>query len=130
MNLKTARVLLVLVVALITIPIIWLVIQTNESLPFLTPIILLGLVIFSVIISKTGYKPSQQPDQHRSVSTVRRIQRALASGAAAMFVIGFITQSLIQPLWPRPFWYIYLISLFFLGAIIAETLQRIHKKHD
>ncbi|MDR0461098.1 MAG: hypothetical protein LBH62_06680 [Nitrososphaerota archaeon] len=69
MNLKTARVLLVLVVALITIPIIWLVIQTHESVPFLTPIISLGLVIASVIISKTG-KPFQQPTQHRGAYTV------------------------------------------------------------
>ena len=131
MNLKTAYVLLVLVVALITIPIIWLVIQTHESVPFLTPIIILGLVIISVIISKTGYKPAQQPAQHRGAYTVRRIQRSLAVGAATMFVVGFITMSFIRPLLPNYFWYIYLVILFALGAIIGDTLQRmLQKKHD
>ncbi|MDR2719648.1 MAG: hypothetical protein LBC03_02450 [Nitrososphaerota archaeon] len=128
MNLKQAYVLLVLVVALITIPIIWLVIQANESVPFLIPIIILGLVIASLIISKSSYEPFQQSDQHRGAYTVRRIQRAFASGAAAMFVIGFITQSFIQPLLPGHFWHIYLGILFALGAIIADTLQRILQK--
>jgi cell division protein FtsW (lipid II flippase) len=131
MNLKTAYVLLVLVVALITVPIIWLVIQASESVPFLIPIIILGLVIVSVIISKTGYKPSQQPDQHRGSYTVSRIIRALASGAATMFVVGFITVSFIRPLLPNYFWYIYLVILFALGVIIGDTLQRmLQKKHD
>jgi cytochrome c biogenesis protein CcdA len=131
MNLKTARALLVLVVALITIPIIWLVIQTHESVPFLTPIIILSLVIASVIISKTGYKPSQQPNQHRGTYTISRIAQALAVGAAAMFVVGAITMSFIRPLLPNYFWYIYLVILFALGAIIADTLQRMlqKKKH-
>jgi len=131
MNLKTARALLVLVVALITIPIIWLVIQTRESVPFLTPIIILGLVIVSVIISKTSYKPSQQPDQHRESYTVGRIAQALAVGAATMFGIGAITMSFIRPLLPNYFWYIYLVILFALGTIIGDILQRmLQKRHN
>jgi len=130
MNLKTARVLLVLVVALITIPIIWLVIRTHESVPFLTPIIILGLVIVSAIISKSSYKPSQQSDQRRGVYTVSRIVQAFASGAVAMFVVGFITMSFIRPLLPNYFWYIYLFILFALGALIADTLQRMLQKKE
>lgn len=125
MNLKQAYVLLVLVIALITIPIILLVIQNSESVPFLIPIIILGLVIVSVIISKSSYKLSQQSDQYRRAYTVRRIQRTLAVGVATMFVIGFLSESLIRPLLPSHFWIIYLFILFIIGVFIGDILQRI-----
>ncbi|MCL2172633.1 MAG: hypothetical protein FWB84_03200 [Candidatus Bathyarchaeota archaeon] len=130
MNLNMARVLLVLVVALITIPIFWLVIQANDSVPFLIPIIILGSGVFVYVIShKTRYKSPQQPYQHMGFS-IRRVEKALASGAATMFVVGFITESFIRQLLPGHFWHIYLGILFVLGAIIEDTLQIILQKND
>jgi hypothetical protein len=80
-------------------------------------------VIVTVIVRKTSYKPFQQPYQHESVYAVRRIEKALASGATAMFVLGFITMSFIRPLLPSYFWVIYLAILFVIGAIIGDTLD-------
>ncbi|MDR2707525.1 MAG: hypothetical protein LBB87_02095 [Nitrososphaerota archaeon] len=130
MNLKTAYVLLVLVVALITIPIFLLVIQASESVPFLIPIIILGSGVIAYVISrKTRYKSPQQPYQHRG-SSVRRVERALASGAATMFIVGFITEPFIRSLLPGHFWHIYLGILFVLGAIIGDTLLKTQQKND
>ncbi|MDR0493574.1 MAG: hypothetical protein LBH74_08075 [Nitrososphaerota archaeon] len=130
MNIKQATILLVLFVALLAIPIVWLTLQVSNSVPFLVPIILLGSAVIAYIISrKTRYKPLQQPAQHRG-SSVRRIEKALASGTATMFIVGFITESFIRPLLPGHFWHIYLAILFAIGIIIEDTFQRLRQKND
>jgi hypothetical protein len=127
MNIKKGNVILLLFMILfaISIPIVWLTLQAGSSATFLTPIVILTtLVIVTIIINKTSYKPYQQPYQHKRAYTVKRIERAMASGAIAVLAIGFITKSL-RPLFPYPFWGIYLIILFVIGATIEDTLQRI-----
>jgi len=126
MNIKQVAVILVLCIALLVIPIVWLTLRSHGTVPFLTvsssSIIILGsLVVVIVITRKTNYKPYQQPYQHESVYAVRRMEKAFASGMATTLIIGFITKSLIQSLLPRPLWIIYLIILFVLGAIIGDS---------
>jgi hypothetical protein len=124
MNIHKGTVFVLIAVVLLAIPIVWLALQVRESVPLLVPIIILGsFVIVTVIVRKTSYKPFQQPYQHESVYAVRRIEKAFASGAAAMFVLGFITMSFIRPLLPGYFWVIYLAILFVIGAIIGDTLD-------
>jgi hypothetical protein len=119
MNIKKGTVILLLFVALFAVPIVWLTLQVGESVTFLTQIIILSnLVIANVIIRKTSYKPYQQPHQHRSFYTFKRIQRTIASGVVTTFAIGLTTKSLIQPLLSNHFWGIYLVILFAIGAII------------
>jgi hypothetical protein len=130
MNIKQTIILLVMCIALLAIPIVWLTLQVSESITFLAPIIILvNLVIANIMVRKTSYKsyqqPYQQPYQHRSYYTVKRIQQTIAVGVATALLIGLITKLLIHPLWPEHFWYIYFGILFAIGVIIDNTLQRI-----
>ncbi|MDR2202784.1 MAG: hypothetical protein LBE76_00445, partial [Nitrososphaerota archaeon] len=129
-NINKGTMILLLCVALLAIPIVWLVSQVGESAPFLVPIVILGnLVIANVIVRKTSlYASYQQPYQHRSFYTFKRVQRTLGAGMLTTIAIGLLTKSLIQPLVPNYLWRLFLVIFFVIGAIIGDTLQRAWQK--
>jgi len=131
-NIKIRTIIILLCATLLVIPIVWLVRQVGTAIPFLTSIIILGsLVIANVIVRKTSlYASYQQSYQHRGVYTFKRIQLTLSAGMLTTIAIGLIAKSLIQPLLPHHLWLLFLVTLFTIGAIIGDTLQRVCKKHE
>ena len=126
MNIKKGPVVLLLFIALLAIPIVWLTLQAGESVTFLAPLIILGnLVITNIIIRKTSlYAHYPQPYQYKSFYTFKRIQRTLGAGMLTTIAIGLITKPHIQPIVPNHLWGLFLVILFAMGAIIGDTLQR------
>jgi hypothetical protein len=125
MNITKEIVIILTLTALLAIPIVWLVLQESSFFTLFGPLLYLGiLVVINVIIHKTGYKPYQ----NKTVRTVKRIQIIIGSGFLAVFTIGVMVTLLTNQL-PNHFW-VFLVTLFVIGALIGYILQRMWLKYD
>ena len=127
---RTLSVFLIALMAVLIIPIFYLVIQATNYLGILWPIIYLAMVlILRYVIHKTGFKtalpaPSQRTE--RMLFKIQRIRIAIASGLLTAFGIGFAARLILGPL--SAYFWIPFIILTIVGALIGDSLWKIFQK--
>ncbi len=131
-NFQTSRKLTVFLIALMAvliIPIFYLVIQASNYLGIFWPIIYLVVVLVSrYIINKTGFKSALPPQPQRIMLRVHRIRVAVASGLLTAFGIGFAARLIMGPL--SAYFWIPFIILTVVGALIGDSIWRVLQKKN
>jgi hypothetical protein len=104
---------------LLAVPIVWLFLQVGGVFTSLVPIIILiNLVIATIVIRKTGY---YKLNQYSALHAAKRMEQALGSGLITIFVMGLITEVLVNP--PTNHFWVYCAIFFVVGTIIGYILQ-------
>lgn len=129
-SVQTSRKLLVFMIALMAvliIPIFYLVIQATNYLGILWPAIYLAIVlVLRYIINKTGFKKALPTQSQSIMFRVHRIRIAVASGLVTAFGIGFAARLIIGPL--SAYFWIPFIILTLIGALIGDSLWKTLQK--
>ncbi len=126
---RTLSVFMIVVMAVLIVPIFYLVIEATNYLGILWPIIYLVVVLVSrYIINKTGFKTTLPAQSQRIMLRVHRIRIAIASGLLTAFGVGFAARLITGPL-AAYFWIPFFI-LTIVGALIGDSLWKIFQKHN
>ena len=128
MNINKGTVFVLIAVALLVGPIIYLVRWANDfagSFSVLMCYIAL-VVVLRGIIYKTGIKFPKS--ENRAVNIAARIRMIVLSGLLAVFTIGVILSLLLDPR-PSYFW-VFLVILFVAGAFTGDTLRTALQKRE
>ncbi len=126
---RTISVFLIALMAVLIVPIFYLVIQATNYLGILWPIIYLAMVLVSrYIISKTGFKTTLPAQSQSIMFRVHRIRIAIASGLLTAFGIGFAARLIIGPL--SAYFWIPFVILTIVGALIGDSLWKTLQKRD
>lgn len=124
---RTLSAFLIALMAVLIIPVFYLVIQANNYLGVLWPIIYLAIVLVSrFIINKTGFKTAFPPQSQRIMLRVHRVRIAVASGLLTAFGVGFAARILIGPL--STYFWIPFVILIIVGAIIGDSIWKVFSK--
>jgi predicted neutral ceramidase superfamily lipid hydrolase len=123
-------VILVAFMALLIVPIFYLVIQATNYLGVLWPIIyLVTVLVVHYIIDKTGFKkalPAQSQKTTQILFKMHRIRIAVASGLFTAFAVVFAARLIIGPL--STYFLIPFIILTVVGALIGDSIWKLCKR--
>ena len=127
---RTLMIALIAFMALLIVPIFYLVIQATDYLGIFWSIIYLAIVlIVRYIIDKTGFKtalpiPSQKTEM---ILKIHRIRLAVASGLFTAFTVVLAARLIIGPL--STYYVIPFIVLTVVGALIGDSIwKQLQKK--
>jgi hypothetical protein len=113
--------------AVLIVPLFYLVIQATNYLGIFWSIIYLGVVLVSrYIINKTGFKTTLPAQSQTIMLRVHRIRIAIACGLLTAFGIGFATRLIVGPL-SAYFWIPFAI-LAIVGALIGDSIWKVLQK--
>ena len=126
---RTVNVFMILIMAVLIVPIFYLVIQATNYLGIFWPLIYLAMALVSrYIINKTGFKTTLPAQSQRIMFRVHRIRIAVASGLLTAFGIGFAARLIIGPL--SAYFWIPFVILTIVGALIGDSLWKTLQKRD
>jgi hypothetical protein len=126
---RTISVFLIALMAVLIVPIFYLVLQASNYLGILWPIIYLAMVLVSrYIINKTGFKTTLPAQSQGIVLRVHRIRIAVASGLLTAFGVGFAARLIIGSL--SAYFWIPFIILTIVGALIGDSIWKIFQKRN
>ncbi len=121
---------LIAIMALLIVPIFYLVIQATDYLGIFWPIIYLATVlVVRIIIDKTGFKTMlPMPSQKTEITLLKihRIRLAVASGLFTAFSVVFAARLIIGPL--STYFVIPFIILTVVGALIGDSIWKLLQK--
>ncbi len=126
---RTLNVLLIAVMAVLIIPIFYLVIQATDYLGIFWLMIYLAMVLVArYIMNKTGFKTALPPQSQTIMLRVQRIRIAIASGLLTAFGIGFAARLIIGPL--SAYFWIPFVILTIVGALIGDSIWKLFQKRS
>lgn len=123
-------IILVAFMALLIVPIFYLVIQATDYLGIFWPIIYLAIVlVLRYVIDKTGFKTALPVPSQKSelmLLKLHRIRIAVASGLFTAFAVALAARSIIGPL--STYFSIPFIILTVVGAFIGDSIGKLFQK--
>ncbi len=126
---RTLSVFLIVIIAVLIVPIFYLVIQATNYLGILWPIIYLVIILVSLyVINKTGFKTTLPPESQTIMVKVHRIRIAVASGLLTAFAVGFAARLIVGPL--SAYFWIPFIILAIVGALIGDSFWKVLQKRN
>ena len=126
---RTLSIFLIALMAVLIVPIFYLVIQAANYFGIFWVIIYLAAVLVSrYIINKTGFKTTLPAQSQSVMLRVHRIRIAVASGLLTAFGIGFAARLIIGPL--SAYFWIPFVILTIVGALIGDSLWKTLQKRD
>lgn len=127
---RTVSVFLIVIMAVLIVPILYLVLQATNYFGIFWSIIYLAIVLVSrYVISKTGFRkalPVPSQGTERMLFRMHRIRIAVACGLLTAFGVGFAARLIVGPL-SASFWIPFII-LTIVGALIGDSLWEIFQK--
>ena len=126
---RTLTVFMIVIMAVLIVPIFYLVLQATNYLGIFWPIIYLAMVlVLRYVINKTGFKTTLPAQSQGIMLRVHRIRIAVASGLLTAFGIGFAARLIMGPL--SAYFWIPFVILTIVGALIGDSLWKTLQKRD